>query len=116
VIPPAAFRIDRADDIVTVHVSGEVDLSNADDLAATVRTITTAGDSPSEQIWIDLTDVSFFDSAGINALFALHNDLQATGCTLGVIAPEASPVRRVIEIVQLGRVMPVIEGNISHRD
>jgi anti-anti-sigma factor len=115
-MPPIAFQIDRADDIVTVHVYGEVDLSNADDLAATVRTTSTDGDSPPERIWVDLTDVTFFDSAGINALFALNNDLQAAGCTLGVIAPEASPVRRVLDIVQLGRVMPVKECNIPHRD
>jgi anti-anti-sigma factor len=114
--PEEAFRIDRTLDIVTVHVQGEVDLSNADDLAATVRAASTAGDSPPERIWVDLTEVSFFDSAGINALFALNNDLQAAGCMLGVISPEASPVRRVLDIVQLGRVMPLTESNVSQRD
>jgi anti-anti-sigma factor len=101
---------------VTVHVEGQVDLSSAEDLAAAVNTLISTGDPPPKSIWVDLTDVSFFDSAGVNALFALNHELIATGRSLGVIAPRVSPVRRVLDIVQLGRLMPLVETSPSHPD
>ena len=79
-------------------------------------TALTSGEPPPTQVWVDLTDVSFFDSAGVNALFALNNDLAAAECSLGVIAPEESPARRVLDIVQLARLMPLAETSPPHRD
>jgi anti-anti-sigma factor len=111
----ASFRIERADDTVTVHVEGQVDLSSADDLSATINSIA-AGEPPPKRIWVDLTDVSFFDSAGVNALFALNHELTDAGRSLGVIAPEVSPARRVLDIVQLGRLMPVADTSAPSPD
>ena len=112
----ASFQIARAAETVTVHVEGQVDVSSADDLSAEVRSALTSGEPPPTQVWVDLTDVSFFDSAGVNALFALNNDLAAAECSLGVIAPEESPARRVLDIVQLARLMPLAETSPPHRD
>jgi anti-anti-sigma factor len=112
----AVFRSERADDTVTVHVEGQVDLSSADDLSAAVNTVISTGEPPPKNIWVDLTDVSFFDSAGVNALFALNHELVAAGRSLGVIAPGLSPARRVLDIVQLGRLMPLVETSPPHRD
>jgi len=101
---------------MTVHVEGQVDLSSADDLAATVNSVISAGEPPPKRIWVDLTDVSFFDSAGVNALFTLNHELTDAGQSLGVIAPEVSPARRVLDIVQLGRLMPVADTSAPSPD
>jgi anti-anti-sigma factor len=111
----ATFRIERADGAVTVHVEGQVDLSSADDLSTAVRSAITTSPPAPERIWIDLTDVSFFDSAGINALFTLNHELQAEARSLGVIAPEGTPPRLVLDIVQLGRLMTVAETSPPRR-
>jgi len=95
-------------------VEGQVDLSSAEDLSTAVhRAITSSAPAP-ERVWVDLTNVAFFDSAGINALFALNHELQADARSLGVIAPEGTPPRLVLDIVQLGRLMPLAETSPPH--
>ncbi|MFC0509093.1 STAS domain-containing protein [Micromonospora costi] len=52
-------------DAVTVAARGEVDLSTADDLS---RAIEDAVAGPATTVTVDLGDVTFLDSAGINVL------------------------------------------------
>lgn len=112
----ATFQLERADDTLTVRVEGQVDLSSAGDLSAAVSTAITTGEPSPSQIWVDLSKVSFFDSAGVNVLFTLNHDLAESGRSFGVIAPEVSPARRVLDIVQLARLMPVAETSPARRD
>jgi anti-anti-sigma factor len=84
-------RVSRAGDHVTVRVTGEVDMATADLMykAATpegVRALT-----------LDLSDVSFFDSAGIHALIRLTGRYPET---MTVVPSHA--VRRVLDIAGLG--------------
>ncbi|MFI7606249.1 STAS domain-containing protein [Micromonospora sp. NPDC049366] len=62
---PLTLSSRRTDGTVTVAVGGEVDLSNAPDLE---REITAAVESDATEIIIDLDEVTFLDSAGINVL------------------------------------------------
>ncbi|MFC3501632.1 STAS domain-containing protein [Micromonospora krabiensis] len=62
---PLTLSSRRADGAVTVAVGGEVDLSNAQDLA---DEITAAVESDATEIIVDLGEVTFLDSAGINVL------------------------------------------------
>ena len=113
-MPIAAFRIERTDDEVIVHVHGQIDLSSADELSSAVTRAISTGQPAPEHVWVDLSEVSFFDSAGVNALFALNKDLRAFGLQLGVVAPKSSQARVVLDIVQLARLMPLREANPSH--
>jgi anti-anti-sigma factor len=47
---------------------------------------------------VDLTDLTYMDSAGIRILFALASRLQALRIVLELIAPLDSPTRRLIEL------------------
>lgn len=47
---------------------------------------------------IDLTDLTYMDSAGIRILFALASRLQALRIVLQLIVPLDSPTRRLIEL------------------
>jgi stage II sporulation protein AA (anti-sigma F factor antagonist) len=72
---------------VTVHVSGEVDMATADEMfqAASAEGATSAA--------VDLTKVSFFDSAAIHALVRLAERYP------DALSVRPSPqVRRVLEI------------------
>ena len=47
---------------------------------------------------VDLSEVTFLDSAGLHVLFRLARRLAERGATLAVVVPPGSPVRRVVEI------------------
>jgi anti-anti-sigma factor len=60
-------------------------------------------------IVIDLQEVSFMDSAGINVLFELAERLGARQQRVAVVLPERAVVRRVAELVGLGSSVSVCE-------
>ena len=81
-----------------VVLAGEIDLRCGADL----RRALDAAQDPGPEVVIDLTDVTFIDSTGINELMRATN----AGCALTLHRPQA-PVRRVIELVGLDQVARV---------
>ncbi len=61
-------------------------------------------------IVIDLQEVSFMDSAGINVLFEVAERLGARQQRVAVVLPERAVVRRVAELVGLGSTVSVCES------
>jgi anti-anti-sigma factor len=85
--------------VPVITVSGELDISNARKLEATVTTV--ASDGP-ERLIFDLSGLRFMDSAGIAVL------LGAASAVSTVRLRDPSPaVRRVIEITGLTVVLPI---------
>ena len=76
---------------VTVEVSGEIDMSNVPGLEAFLREHTDA------DLTVDLSGVSFLDSAGISTLVAARQAAADAGHRLR-IRGERDNVRRVLEI------------------
>jgi anti-sigma B factor antagonist len=76
---------------VTLSVAGEIDMSNADELAAAIE----AQHGP---LIVELTDVEYLDSAGLSVLFAHAERLEV------VVPPLLAPV---IAIAGLGAVARV---------
>jgi anti-anti-sigma factor len=92
---------------------GEIDMSNAhailDALAGMVP-------NTSRGAVVDLTGVTYLDSAGISVLFQLSNRLARRGLDLGLVVPSGSPLRRVLEVAGVGAVAtlyPTLEGTIE---
>jgi stage II sporulation protein AA (anti-sigma F factor antagonist) len=75
----------------TVLVTGEVDMATADAM------FQAAAREPAERITLDLTKVTFFDSAAIHALVRLS---ERFGDRMEVVP--SPPVRRVLDIAGLG--------------
>jgi anti-sigma B factor antagonist len=82
----------RAGDAVVVAPVGEIDLLTADELRAEVR----AAAAESQQIVLDLREVTFIDSAGLRLV--LESSREVTGFAV-VRGP--SEVRRVFSLVGL---------------
>jgi anti-anti-sigma factor len=78
-----------------IIVSGEIDLANA---AVVEDEIRAAVSNQPATVSVDLTDLSYLDSAGIRILFALASRLQALRIVLELIVPLDSPTRRLIEL------------------
>ncbi len=82
-----------------VTVSGELDISNAEELAATVVALT---DERPERLVFELGGLRFMDSAGIAVL------LRAAAQVNSVLLREPSPaVRRVVELTGLTEVLRI---------
>lgn len=61
-------------------------------------------------IVVNLEDVTFMDSAGINVLFELADRLEARQQQVAVVLPERAVVRRVVELVGLGARVGIYES------
>jgi anti-anti-sigma factor len=92
------------DGVVVAGLTGEIDLSNAAEITSTLlRGV------PNEALGlvIDLSEVSYLDSAGVRMLAELDHRLGWRAQVLRVVAPEASRSRRVLEIAGLERVLSI---------
>jgi anti-anti-sigma factor len=56
---------------------------------------------------VDLSAVTYLDSAGINLLFALGDKLRGRQQHLAVVVRDASPIARMLQITGLGLRVPV---------
>jgi anti-sigma B factor antagonist len=82
-------------------VSGELDLTNAGELEMAVAE-TADGD---HAIALDLSGVTFVDSAALHALFRTSRNLAPRG--FGLVVPTGSPLERAFDIVGLPKLVPV---------
>ena len=90
------------DGVVVASLSGEIDLSNAAEITDALL-----GGVPNEALGlvIDLSEVSYIDSAGVRMLAELDHRLGWRAQALRVVAPDESRSRRVLEIAGLERVL-----------
>lgn len=73
-----------ADGAATVALSGEVDLATAGQFQAEVERLVTAGVT---QLVVDLREVTFCDSTGLNALVRARNLCETSGGWLRITRP-----------------------------
>jgi anti-sigma B factor antagonist len=78
-------------------VAGELDLATAPGLRERVR------EMPDEalQVALDLTGVGFVDSSGLGAIIACLKHVRERGGELVLVAPDASPVAKLLSLTGL---------------
>jgi anti-anti-sigma factor len=101
--PLVRVDVEWHDDTPVAAVDGEVDASNVADVAAALRQLVT---NRSNELIVDLSPTSYLDSAGINLLFAIGDELRSRQLTLRIVIATASPVARMLAITGLDRVYP----------
>ena len=89
----AELAIVRDGGVLLASLSGEVDLSNASDIE---RTIMDAVPNTASGMLLDLSDVTYIDSAGVRLLLALADRFRWRAQELGLVVPEDSRIRRVL--------------------
>ncbi len=98
---------DLIDEVVVVRVEGDIDSSNVAELADHLVTATAvAAGQPSALLVIDLQGVTFFASAGLNALFECHEKGTANGITVRLVATQPEVVRP-IEVTKLDSIVAI---------
>ena len=89
---------------VVVSLSGELDKFAVDAVRARMNAL-----PDGDPVIVDLSELSFIDSAGLHCLFAFARGQRGLPARLAFVVPASSPVRRVLEIVHLDGVSPMCE-------
>jgi anti-sigma B factor antagonist len=103
------FRVDllRRRDCLIASVVGEIDLETAPALVEAVESGLARGSDRTARVVIDLAEVEFLDSSGLNALVGLEKLLAGDGVELRLVSPADRVVRQVFEITQLTETLRV---------
>lgn len=87
-----------------VRVSGEIDLSNAREV---MDAIGRAVPNDAVLVVVDLSETGYLDSAGIAMIFRLAERLGHSRQQLRLVVPPDAPIRRVLELTSLHRVITI---------
>ncbi|MDA0565256.1 STAS domain-containing protein [Streptomonospora sp. S1-112] len=88
---------------VVAAMPAEIDVYNRGEL---LNRLTALLETASGPVIVDMTETVFCDSAAVHVLVDAQRAAHATGRRIRVAAPH-SAVRRVLEICQIDRLMPV---------
>jgi len=90
-----------------VRVAGEIDLSN---VSVVLEAVAAALPADATIVLVDLSDTRYLDSSAIAMLFRLAERLDHSRQQLHLVVPRGAPIRRVLELTNLTRVIPVRDG------
>jgi len=96
-------------EVRVVELEGDVDLARAPALREELRRGVSADD---RGLVVDLTEVRYLDSAGVNALFEVAGDLAARRLKLAVVVPQGGLLDRVVQLVDL-RAVASVERSVA---
>jgi anti-anti-sigma factor len=100
----ARIAEDWHDEVPVARVEGEVDASNVHEMGERLRSLLT---NRSVALVVDLTATTYLDSAGLNLLFALGEELRGRQQRLDLVVPGGSPIARMVTLVGLDKAVPV---------
>jgi anti-sigma B factor antagonist len=106
-LPPelAWVALERHGGTVLARLSGEIDLSNA----GAVEDRVIGGLAGATAVAVDLSDLSYLDSAGLALLSRLAGRLTERSGSLRLVAPPEAVVGRTLSISGLASAIPVDE-------
>jgi anti-anti-sigma factor len=96
----ADLRHELRDSILYTALTGEVDMSNAEELREGLIAMI-----PNDALGVilDLSDVEYLDSAGIHLMFRLRDSLRTRGQRLALVIPPHSAVNDTLRLAGIAR-------------
>lgn len=76
-------------------LSGELDLASAAGLTAELAALVP---NTALGVVLDLSDLTYLDSAGVGVIFSLSRQLRARQQSLGIVVAEGARIRRVLAV------------------
>ena len=107
VTSPAEIAVERRGGSVVAHVSGEIDMTNAEYMREQLLDSTP---NDALALVIDIGGCRYLDSAAIEVLFDLARRLERRRQELRLVVPPSSPLKRVIELTDIGSAAPVYDS------
>jgi len=102
--PIEELKFERAGDAVLARLSGEVDLSNA---RSVEEKLLAAVPNAASGLVLDLSPTHHLDSSGVRLIFELAERLDNRRQKLELVVPDDSPVRRVLQLTEVHRLVPM---------
>jgi anti-anti-sigma factor len=99
----ARVVVDRGGAVPVAALDGEIDASNVAEVGSELRAVI---DNRANGLVVDLTPTVYLDSAGINLLFALGDELRTRQQTLRLVVAPGSSIGRMLSITSLDRAHP----------
>jgi len=96
-------REERLDGTLIAILEGELDASSVGEVWVQVRRLVA---NEAHRLVVDLTGVSYLDSAGINLIYAIGGELTARQQQLHLVVVPGSPIERTLAIVGADRAFP----------
>jgi anti-anti-sigma factor len=84
-------------------LDGELDTANVGEVGARLRRLV---ENRAMRLVVDLSRVSYLDSAGINLLFAVGGELRARQQELHLVVRPGSPIERMLRIAGASEAFP----------
>jgi anti-sigma B factor antagonist len=102
----ADMTFDTRDNVLVVHLIGEIDMSNAETIGAAVLEAT-----PNDALGVvlDLSEVQYLDSAGIYVVYGMRSKLRNRGQALRLAIPGGSPVDDALRLAGVQRHVDVVD-------
>ncbi|MGH2554524.1 MAG: STAS domain-containing protein [Actinomycetota bacterium] len=98
----ARIEVEETPGLCLLRIKGEIDMSNAQELSAEIEAAVPNG---APTLVVDLTETTYLDSAGVKLLFLLADRYRARRRVLRLIVPPEAPIRAVLELTGLSRVV-----------
>jgi len=92
------------DEVPVARVQGEIDASNAKEIGDRLRSLLS---NRSVAMIVDLSATTYLDSAGINLLFTLAEEMRSRQQRLALVVADPPPIARMVALTGLDRAMPV---------
>lgn len=92
--------------VVVAHVDGEIDMSNADELA---RALAAQVSNAALGLVVDLVDVGYLDSAGIQLIYELREQLGERGQQLRLVVAPGSPIADALRFADVTHIVGALE-------
>ena len=92
------------DDHVVARIEGEIDASNVADIGDRLRALLS---NRSTAMVVDLSGTTYLDSAAINLMFALGEEMRVHQQRLALVVGGGSPIGRMVSLTGLDRIVAV---------
>jgi anti-anti-sigma factor len=102
----ATLSISGSSEQLVAEIAGEIDLSNASSLEWQITEAT--ADCPA--LIVDLSALTYMDSAGVNLIRNLATQAIDRGQALRIVAPSDSPARVLLDLMSIQATVPVDES------
>jgi anti-anti-sigma factor len=107
------FTTERHDGVAVARLSGDVDISRAAAIRAGLLRVLSNLDFG---LVLDLRDVTYLDSAGVNVLFEVAERLASRQQALAAVVPETALIQRVLTLVNIESAIdthPTVDGAVA---
>ena len=91
----ADLHHETIDSVVIAEISGEIDMSNANELRMALNGMTS---NEALGLVVDLSELEYIDSAGIHLIYRLRDSLRSRGQQLRLVIPPDSVVYQTLKL------------------